>query len=116
MSLSLCQRTGEMVITARAMLTSIGSSRPARRRVSAIEVSTGPRIRSTASASDMPSTGSLSMWVITSPAWMPARCAGVSSIGETTLTRPSSIVTSMPRPPNSPLVCTCMSRYFLASR
>ena len=44
----------------------------------------------------MPSTGSLLMWVITSPAWMPARKAGVSSIGDTTLTRPSSIVTSMP--------------------
>ena len=38
-----------------------------------------------------------------------ARDAGVSSIGVTTLTRPSSMVTSMPRPPNSPLVWTCMS-------
>ncbi len=46
-------------------------------------------------------------------AMTPALAAGVSSIGETTLTRPSSIVTSMPRPPNSPRVCTCMSRKLL---
>ena len=105
-----------MVITARAMLTSMGSSLPTRRRVSAMLVLTGPRIRSTASDRLRPRTGSSSMWVITSPARMPARWAGVSSIGETTLTRPFSIVTSMPRPPNSPLVWTCMSRYFLASR
>ena len=45
----------------------------------------------------------------------PAAKAGVSSIGETTLIRPSSIVTSMPRPPNSPRVCTCISRKLLAS-
>ena len=43
-------------------------------------------------------------------AMSPALAAGVSSIGETTLITPFSIVTSMPRPPNSPRVCTCMSR------
>ena len=42
--------------------------------------------------------------------------AGVSSIGETTLTMPFSIVTSMPSPPNSPRVCTCMSRKCLGLR
>jgi hypothetical protein len=42
--------------------------------------------------------------------------AGVSSIGETTFTTPFSIVTSMPSPPNSPLVCTCMSRKFFGFR
>ena len=36
--------------------------------------------------------------MIKSPDRMPAFAAGVSSIGETTLTRPSSIVTSMPKP------------------
>ena len=41
--------------------------------------------------------------------------AGVSSIGATTLISPSSIVTSMPSPPNSPRVCTCMSRKLLES-
>jgi hypothetical protein len=35
---------------------------------------------------------------------MPAFAAGVSSIGDTTLITPFSIVTSMPSPPNSPLV------------
>ena len=52
---------------------------------------------------------SSSIWVITSPDMMPALAAGVSSIGATTLTRPSSIVTSMPSPPNSPCVVSCMS-------
>ena len=33
---------------------------------------------------------------------MPARNAGVSSMGETTRTTPSSMLTSMPRPPNLP--------------
>jgi hypothetical protein len=32
---------------------------------------------------------------------VPARAAGVSSIGLTTLTTPPSIITSRPRPPNS---------------
>ena len=50
-----------------------------------------------------------------SPDRMPAREAGVSAIGEITLISPSSIVTSMPRPPNSPLVLTCMSRKLFAS-
>jgi hypothetical protein len=40
---------------------------------------------------------------------MPAREAGVPSIGEITLTTPSSLVTSMPRPPYSPRVVSCMS-------
>ena len=70
----------------------------------------GPRIFSTASFRLRPITASLSICVMMSPAWMPALAAGVSSIGETTLTSPLSIVTSMPSPPNSPFVCTCMSR------
>jgi len=53
--------------------------------------------------------------VMMSLARIPALEAGVSSIGETTLISPSSIVTSMPSPPNSPRVCTCMSRKLLAS-
>ena len=47
---------------------------------------------------------------------MPALEAGVSSIGDTTLMTPSCIVTSMPRPPNLPEVCTCMSRKFFGLR
>ena len=46
---------------------------------------------------------------------VPAREAGVSSMGVTTFTIPSSCVTSMPRPPNSPRACTCMSRKLLGS-
>ena len=47
---------------------------------------------------------------------MPARNAGVSSIGEITLTTPSSMPTSMPRPPNLPCVPTCSSLNASASR
>src|SRR5262249_62191617 len=39
----------------------------------------------------------------------PACASCYSSNGATTLTKPSSIVSSMPSPPNSPRVCTCMS-------
>ena len=99
----------------RSMVTSKGSSSP-RRTVTEIEVPTGPRIRSTASERSRPTIGSPSMWVIRSPASIPARKAGVSSIGETTLTTPFSMVTSMPSPPNSPRVCTCMSLKLSASR
>ena len=61
----------------------------------------GPRIFSTASFSERPLTGVSSMRVTRSPDIMPARAAGVSSIGLTTLTSPFSIITSRPRPPNS---------------
>jgi hypothetical protein len=45
----------------------------------------------------------------------PRRFVLMSSIGVTTFTMPSSCVTSMPSPPNSPRVCTCMSRKLFAS-
>ncbi|MFO1037029.1 MAG: hypothetical protein U1E45_09305 [Geminicoccaceae bacterium] len=106
---SFFARTGEILITARFSVTSIGSSLPSRSRRRPISESMGPRIFSTASLSVMPSTGSPSMCVMKSPDLMPAVNAGVSSMGDTTLTRPFSIVTSMPRPPNSPRVWTCMS-------
>ena len=66
-----------------------------------------PLIRSTASLRFLPSIGSLLMWVMKSPAITPAFCAGVSSIGLITLITPFSIVTSIPIPPNSPLVSFC---------
>ena len=47
--------------------------------------------------------------IIKSPDFIPAFAAGVSSIGETTFTTPSSIVISIPKPPKVPLVFTCMS-------
>ena len=68
-----------------------------------------PRILSTAWLSVMPRTASPFKWVIKSPERTPAFAAGVSSIGVTTLMTPSAIVTSMPKPPNSPRVCWRMS-------
>ncbi len=46
----------------------------------------------------------------------PARAAGVSSMGEMTLTKPSSAPTSMPRPPNSPLMVLSNSLFSSGSR
>ena len=84
--------------------------------VSVIGVFGLPRIFFTASFSVMPFTGVSSSLMIRSPGLMPALSAGVSSIGETTLTKPSSMPTSMPRPPNWPCVPTCSSRNASASR
>ncbi len=102
-------------MTSRVSVTSIGFSAPLRMMVSLILVFTGPRIFSTAWLSVMPCTWSSSSLVMMSLASTPALAAGVSSIGATTLIRPSSMVTSMPRPPNSPRVCTCMSRKLFGS-
>ena len=102
-------RTGEMVMVSRVILTSNGSSVPSRWIVTVMSEPTGPRIMSTASSRVSPITLSPSTWMMTSPGCTPARSAGVPSIGVTTLTKPFSWVTSMPRPPNSPLVCTRMS-------
>ncbi|MGY4312690.1 hypothetical protein ACVWW1_001993 [Bradyrhizobium sp. JR3.5] len=76
---------------------------------SRIELLGAPFILLTAWSSVRPWICSSSIEVITSPDMMPAREAGVSSIGATTLTKPSSIVTSMPSPPNSPCVVSCIS-------
>ena len=51
-----------------------------------------------------------------SPALTPAFCAGVSSIGAMTLTKPFSMPTSMPSPPNWPVVPTFSSSYCSLSR
>ena len=75
-----------------------------------------PRIFSTAFESGMPRVAVSSIFTIRSPDLMPARNAGVSSIGETTRTTPSSTPTSMPRPPNLPWVETCSSLKASASR
>ena len=45
---------------------------------------------------------------------MPALYAGVSSIGDITLTKPFSIVTSIPNPPNRPFVWIFISSKFFA--
>ena len=99
-----------MWMISRSMESSIGLSTPSRLMVSVIFEFGEPRILSTASCSDRPCTVLPSSAVMMSPALTPAFEAGVSSIGLITLMKPLSCVTSMPRPPNSPLVCTCMSR------
>ena len=48
--------------------------------------------------------------MIRSAGWMPARDAGVPSIGATTVSWSSRIVISMPSPPKLPEVSTCISR------
>ncbi len=104
-----------MRIVARVSFTSNGS-RPLRWIVSRMSLLIGPRIFSTACGKVIPCTGWPSICVIISPGFSPARAAGVSSIGETTLTRPFSIETSMPSPPNSPRVWTFMSSKFFVFR
>jgi hypothetical protein len=97
------------LIVSRVSDRSIGSFTLLRRIEILIAVPTLPRIFSTASCRVRPCTGSPSSAKIRSPDCTPAFEAGVSSIGDTTLMTPFSIVTSMPRPPNSPRVWTCMS-------
>ncbi len=106
---SVRERTAVSWIVSRMIDTSNGSASPSRTTVMMISDPTGPRISSTASSSARPRTDSPSTWVMKSPASIPASIAGVPSMGETTLTKPSSCVTSMPSPPNSPRVCTRMA-------
>ena len=101
---TLCTR-----MMARVSVTTIGAVSFLREMVSVICVFGLPRIFFTASVSVMPFTGISSSLTIRSPGLMPALNAGVSSIGEITLTKPSSMPTSMPRPPNWPCVPTCSS-------
>ena len=56
----------------------------------------GPRRRLTASSMLMPRASSPSIRLMTSPARMPSRCAGVPSNGETTVMLPSIDCTVMP--------------------
>ena len=71
----------------------------------------GPRIFLTASTSGMSLVNSSSILMIWSPDLTPARYAGVSSIGETTVSTLLRVVISMPRPPKLPRVSTCSSLY-----
>ncbi|SPH19277.1 hypothetical protein ASD8599_00001 [Ascidiaceihabitans donghaensis] len=109
-------RTGCNSMVSRIMDTSKGSVSPSRTTVMMISEPFGPRILPTASSSVSPKRDSPSTCVMKSPASMPASSAGVPSIGETTFTKPSSCVTSMPRPPNSPRVCTRMAAASLGDK
>ncbi len=101
-------------MTARVRVMSKGE-RPLRTIVSSMLVPAGPRRRSTTSARFMLSVGWPVILRMRSPARMPARAAGVSSIGETTFGTPSAMVSSMPSPPNSPRVSLCIWRYSFSS-
>ncbi len=78
-------------------------------RVSVTRCPAGPRIFAVARATSIPCVLSPSMARISSPGWMPARAAGVSSSGETTTSVSPRLTTSSPRPPNSPEVSIFIS-------
>ena len=64
-----------------------------------------PRSFFTASWVDMPSVDFPSILMMRSPARMPARHAGVSSMGAMTVSQLFLTPISIPRPWNSPFVC-----------
>ena len=74
----------------------------------------GPRRRRTTSPISIPTIACPSALTMRSPGSMPAAAAGVPSIAETTCGTPSSTETSMPIPPNWPLVVAISSRYSLS--
>ena len=78
---SMRARTGRMRIVSRVSFTSSGSLRSLRWILRRTAEFTGPRILSTAWLRVRPCTGSSSICVMMSLARMPARAAGVSSIG-----------------------------------
>ena len=87
-----------MMVTGKLRLSSL------RKIISCTLVLGSPRMRLTACSIPMPLTGVSSILVIRSPGLSPARNAGEPSIGETTLTSPSSMPISMPTPTNLPVV------------
>ena len=89
---------------------SSGLSTPSRLIVSVTFELGAPRIFSRASSRDSHCTVLPFSAVMMSPALIPALEAGVPSIGLTTLTKPFSWVTSIPRPANWPVVCISISR------
>ena len=74
------------------------------------EVFGAPRSMSTASLRAMFTVLSKPICTTLSPALSPAREAGVSSMGLTTVSCPSRTLITMPRPPNLPRVESFISR------
>jgi hypothetical protein len=95
-----------MRISSRVMTTGKLRFSLLRKRVKVTLVFGSPRMRLTAWSIVSPLTAVSSMRVIRSPLLMPARKAGEPSIGDCTLTRPSSMPISMPTPTNLPPVCS----------
>ncbi len=95
-----------MRISSRVMTTGKLRFSLLRKIVSETLVLGSPRMRLTAWSMLRPLTAVSSMRVIRSPLLMPARKAGEPSIGDCTLTRPSSMPISMPTPTKRPPVCS----------
>ena len=100
--------TDSTLMTSRTRVTSSGSS-PSRRKVTETEVPMAPRSFSDTWVTVRPEAFWPSMAEMMSPAWTPARAAGLPSIGEMTLTRPPSAVIVRPTPEYSPEVRSCRS-------
>ena len=97
------------LITSRVMVNSFGLSQPSRKISSRTWVFLGPRIRSTASSMLMSFVHSSLIFRILSPAAIPARSAGVSSMGEMTVSCWFLMPIWMPTPWNSPLMSMLIS-------
>ena len=82
----------------------IGSSTFFLKIVISTSVPGSPLINFTASPISISFNDWSSTLIIRSPASTPALWAGVSSMGVMTLTNPSSVVISIPKPPNLPVV------------
>ena len=87
-----------MWICARVSEYLMGSGMPARRTVIVILLPAGPRSAFTASSFFQPSVDLPSTSMIWSPVSTPARSAGVSGSGATTVIQPSRTSIWMPRP------------------
>ena len=93
------------------MVCLIGSGSPSLRMLIVTLVPFGPLMSFTASMRLMSLVEVSSIITILSPARMPARNAGVSSMGAMTVSIPSLIPMVMPMPWNSPWVSICISLY-----
>ena len=95
-----------MWISARDILKVIACSTPTRRIFSSTLEPGVPRSSRTAWSFFQPSVGRPSSMTMRSPVITPARSAGVSGSGATTVIQPSRTSIWMPRPPYSPVVCS----------
>ncbi len=100
-----------MEMSARVSVIACGLSQPLRSTVMVTRESTGPRSFETASLRSMLTVDSSPIFLIWSSFLMPARNAGVLGSTFTTVRLPSFIWMTKPRPPNSPLVVSFISRY-----
>ncbi len=98
-------------MTALVITKGLGSLKPSLMMWIVTGVSLGPRMSATASVSCISFVALSPILTILSPESRPALCAGVSSIGATTVRTLSFRPISMPIPPKLPLVSICISLY-----